>query len=552
MKKETFIVIFILICVGFMYSPLPKVSGAAQKECFQGAAENLFEVSQLPKEIPVEFFYNNARTNWKILGEQSGITLIAKNINNNILFTQNIKAKKSDLSTNKCEFYSFEFERNSGVLNYELPLTKEGTDSDGRKTCFYALANSVVDEIASLGGGSITSLQDICPELVKGKIQTEGNECAPTATCTINIRKGDSQKFAIAVEKDMCSPQKELIYELNNKNEISAELEEKAREFISRCEKGEGQGSKLINVNPVVGGSGNSGTPTGNNLGCKGPSAIGCTNSQQTNSETYCETSGVSFSPGTSGAKGCLCGDIKNPKSSSDCGAGTCVKGGSCNFVQGGWLSSNKCECQRSAQFPTQSGKGFCKPNETPCGFNGANSECCKPGESCNSFNGNLVNYGFCYPSSCPAENPVECAEGYTQPSKTPDKFKVCCPSGTKCSYHLKTGTLLDVNNAYCTKTTCGVGETQCGTDQDLKFSSGEITGKLCCAGKQICVRLEKSGYFSYKCSDTLVKCGANEELCVGGDNFVGKDKNGNEASYSICCPKGTCLLHSDGAPTCR
>lgn len=263
MKKEYFILIFVLVSLGFMYAPLEKVSSVAQGFCFSGENSNLVSLGELPKEVSANLNYGNLLTSWKARAENSGIVLLNKNINSQGIYQQEISGMKSGSSTEKCEFWTFSVQRNSGVLNLNLPLDHEETDPDGRKNCYYKLSDQIVGEIASLGGGAVSSMSDVCPELVNGRVQESGDECALTAECSVNIRGGEPETFALGVEKDYCG--KEFVYELNNANKIlDSELDAKAQEFVSQCENGRSPATKapFVTIDPGISG-GRQGQPAG-------------------------------------------------------------------------------------------------------------------------------------------------------------------------------------------------------------------------------------------------------------------------------------------------
>ncbi len=279
MKKGVFAVIFVLLALGFMYAPVEKVSSVAQGFCYQGESSNLVSVSDLPKEVSTRLNYGGLLTDWKVRVESLGVVLLMKNINSQGIYQQEISGLKHPNSTDKCEFWTFSFQRNSGALNYNLPLDREETDAEGRKTCYYKLTNQAVSEIVSLGGGAV-SQSNICPELVNGRTQTEGSECAATAACTVNIKAGEKETFALGVEKDYCG--KEFVYEVGNGNSIlGSDMDAKAKEFVADCQNGKGSEAaqdKGLMTTPVFDGGGSgTGTPpagggqqqnTGASCGC--------------------------------------------------------------------------------------------------------------------------------------------------------------------------------------------------------------------------------------------------------------------------------------------
>ncbi len=343
MKRRLFI--FIFICFGFMYAPLPKASGVSQGACFQEENLNVLASSELPKETPVIFSYGNLLTSWKAKVESSGVVLLSNNINSIGIFQQEISGVKHFSSTEKCEFYSFQVKRNQGVLKYDLPLERQDRNAEGRKLCYYKLSDGAVREIASLGGGAV-SQNDICPELVNGRVQIEGEECAATAACNVNVRAGEKETLALGVDKDYCG--KEFVYELNNGNKIlETEVNAKASEFIRDCESGESVRDKL-EVNAVSGGGTSSDDEelnSGASCGCR-RDIVPPENNQP---ECTVQTTREFLSGKAEGSSQCECGQVSNP-SSETCPRARCAKGGTCGFFSGNSQNAAKCECQPNCQ----------------------------------------------------------------------------------------------------------------------------------------------------------------------------------------------------------
>ncbi len=291
MRKSVFIALFLALTGAFMYAPVEKVSSFSQDTCFPNQNINVLNFNELPKEIPVTFNYGNLQTSWKTRVESSGIILLSNNVNSNRVFQQEYIGAKASLSSERCEFYSFKVKRDSGVLAYNLPLEREDRDAEGRKMCYYRLSDEAVKEISGLGGGAV-ALNDICPELVNGRLQAEGEECASSAECSVTINSGGEETFALGVEKDYCG--KQLIYELNNGNKISSEeIGTFAQDFISKCQRGESAKEKLF-ADSVAGsgGSGNGGggpqAPAAQNTGVRC-----CTDQNQNAPRDPCADSSV-------------------------------------------------------------------------------------------------------------------------------------------------------------------------------------------------------------------------------------------------------------------
>ncbi len=241
MKKGLFITIFIIGAIGLMYAPVQSIS---EGFCFPAHGENpnLISIENLPVEIRAFFNYEDASSNenwnWKFKVENSGIALLKNNLNNGVISQERIQGVRLPVSTGRCEFYTYDIKRNGGTFNLNLPLNEsasQGVNDDGESVCVYYLTASMIEQIFSLGGKEYAS---VCPDLIKGRAQTAGTECAQTASCVVTIKQGEREIFAVGNEKDFCSQQKEWVNELNNGNKISpADIDSQAQQFVSDCMK---------------------------------------------------------------------------------------------------------------------------------------------------------------------------------------------------------------------------------------------------------------------------------------------------------------------------
>jgi hypothetical protein len=232
MKKWLFFVLFFLVCLALLYSPLPQVYNSSP-DCFSSGSAGFVSHTQIPGEVNASYVYETLpTTEWKFNVFQNQVDVLVKRMKpDGELSVQPISSAEASGSTANCKYLTFDFQREAASPTFTSRLTDETPDESGRKKCTYSLTDVDMLKIAALAGKPISDYSgSVCSDLQTGRA-SETEDCPQTALCTVNLAAGPSVKYGIGLKTDSCGNRI-----VSTEGEVAAtEIQTRAQSFISTC-----------------------------------------------------------------------------------------------------------------------------------------------------------------------------------------------------------------------------------------------------------------------------------------------------------------------------
>ncbi len=437
------------------------------KNCFPNGEEGV--VSSSKPSSPSEFIYEDRKTdNWKFELIGGNIRIAYPTLSNSNNPGSGVINAKVEAKNGNCEYLSFTYQRPAQTLTYQLPAASIIPQNvNGKPICIYSItpANTGGNRISLLAGKPLQSLDQICPELQRGKSlpdtsnpsgfpdsstppsnQPVGPQASPQACpsweeCKVTTPQGQSQTFGFKIETDSCGKKK--ITPDNHGTPISQDQAQKnAQEAIKDCttkveEKCEKKCTSYNGLNSIccekdeTCGSSKYGTAEDKarvwctssvNINCPSDTTK-CTNGNPGDGIACCKNGWTCKKYNGFGNNAAWCSaDSKNsctsPKSkfcSSANGGGKldntcCYQDQDCNnYKDYSWCSTPQDKCENK-------GNGY-----TSCGF-----FCCSPDQYCHP-NGHSI-------STCSMKENLFCPSGKEKCISTSNGYPItiCCNTG-KC-----------------------------------------------------------------------------------------------------------------------
>ncbi len=218
-------------------------------DCFQSGSGVL---SSSNPSTPAGFVYENTKTdNWEfeLIGDNVRISYPTLSLSTNPgsgAINAEMEASEGD-----CAYYSFSYQRPAQTVTYQLPAQSSTPQNvNGQSLCVYSLTpvTSGSNRISLLAGKPLQSLDQVCPTLQRGKpITPTGPPVEPQASpelsppncpsseeCKVATPIGPLQYFGFTAKKDACG--KTQLTPDNNGAPISqAQLADKKNAAMANC-----------------------------------------------------------------------------------------------------------------------------------------------------------------------------------------------------------------------------------------------------------------------------------------------------------------------------
>jgi cysteine-rich repeat protein len=232
MKKWLFFVLFFLVCLALLYSPLPQIYNSPS-DCFSSDSAGFVSHTQIPGEVNASYVYETLpTTEWKFNVFQNQVDVLVKRINpDGELSVQPISSAEASGSTANCKYLTFDFQREAASPTFTARLTNDTLNESGRRECAYSLTDADMLKIVALAGKPISDYSDsVCSDLQTGRA-SETEDCPQTALCTVNLAPGPNVKYGIGLKIDSCGNRI-----VSAEDEVAAaEIQTKANNFIAAC-----------------------------------------------------------------------------------------------------------------------------------------------------------------------------------------------------------------------------------------------------------------------------------------------------------------------------